>query len=376
MELSHLAIYDHHAHALFPEAVWRAAPLEPYFSEAYDPQVLSRFVRDNLFFRRSIRDLAGFYGCEPSAQAVQEARQRWDYPELCRRMFAEANLTCWLIDDGIWTDRLMSVGESAALTGVPTRRVLRLETELAKLVPQHDSFASLQKAFVALLHEAAPTLAGLKSIIAYRSGLEVTLPGQEVERSYTVLKRGLKPGEAPKLSDKAVLDAALWKALEVAAETGLPVQFHTGYGDPDLDLRLANPLHLRSVLEEPRFEGLKVVLLHCYPFVREAGYLASVYPGAYLDIGLTIPYTSVHGMKSALHEALHLAPLSKVLFSTDAQRTPELFWLAARWGRRVLAEVLAATAGDGDLSRPEAEWAAERILYANAAELYSSSGSR
>lgn len=373
MDLSQVPIYDHHAHALFREEIWRSEPLEPFFTEAYDPQILSGFVRDNLFFRRSIRDLAGFYGCEPSAEAVLEARQKWDYAELCRRMFAEAHITRWLIDDGIWPDRLMGVGESGKIAAVPTRRVLRLETELAKLVPHHDSFSNLLDAFVALLHESAPTLAGFKSIIAYRSGLDFSPPGSDAEQNYGGLKKGLQPGKSPKITDKAVLDTALWKALEVAADTGLPVQFHTGYGDPDLDLRLANPLHLRAIFEEPRFKNLKVVMLHCYPFVREAGYLASVYPRAYLDVGLTIPYASVHAMRTALHETLHLAPVSKVLFSTDAQRTPELFWLAAKWGRRVLAQVLEATVRNGDLTEPEAEWAARRVLYANAAALYQDS---
>ena len=52
------------------------------------------------------------------------------------------------------------------------------------------------------------------------------------------------------------------------------------------------------------------------------------------------------------------------------QRTPETFWLAARWGRRVLGQVLEATAADGDLSADEADWAASRIHFDNAAELY------
>jgi uncharacterized protein len=148
------------------------------------------------------------------------------------------------------------------------------------------------------------------------------------------------------------------------------VQFHTGYGDPDLDLRLANPLHLRTIFEAPELRALRVVLLHCYPFVREAGYLASVYPGVSLDVGLTIPYASVHGMRTAVHEALHLAPLTKLLVSTDAQRTPELFWLAARWGRKVLGDVLDQTIRDGDLTPDEALAAAGQILSGNAAKLY------
>jgi hypothetical protein len=51
------------------------------------------------------------------------------------------------------------------------------------------------------------------------------------------------------------------------------------FGDKDLQLELANPLHLRAVLETPTFARCRVVLLHgSYPFMREASYLASVYP--------------------------------------------------------------------------------------------------
>ena len=59
------------------------------------------------------------------------------------------------------------------------------------------------------------------------------------------------------------------QALELANRHEMPVQFHAGFGDPDLDLRQANPLHLRLVLEDPRFVRVPIVLLHLYPFVRE-----------------------------------------------------------------------------------------------------------
>ena len=72
---------------------------------------------------------------------------------------------------------------------------------------------------------------------------------------------------------------------------------HLRFGDRDLDLAEANPLRLRALLEANEPEGavsdygggdnkerraggwgVPVVLLHsCYPFMREAGYLASVY---------------------------------------------------------------------------------------------------
>ena len=372
MDLTAIPLYDHHAHALFREAVWRRAPLEPYFSEASDPELLARFGHDNLHFRRGLRDLAGFYGCAPTVDAVLDARRRADYPNLVQRMFAEARIGHWLVDDGLWVDDLLSAADCAAMVpGVPVRRIVRLEVELAGMVEQHDRAASLLAAFAERLQGLAPRVAAFKSIAAYRTGLEIGQPAPaEVEHAFAAVRRAVVPGQPPRLAAKPLIDAMLWAALPVAAASRTPVQFHTGFGDPDLDLRLANPLHLRPLFEAAALRGLRVVCLHCYPYVREAGYLASVYPGAYVDLGLTVPYASVHAMRTALHEAMHLAPITKVLLSTDAQRTPETFWLAARWGRRVLGQVLEATVGDGDLSADDAEWAASRILFDNAAELY------
>ena len=50
-----------------------------------------------------------------------------------------------------------------------------------------------------------------------------------------------------RLSSKPVIDYFVVRALRFAAPRAWPLQFHTGYGDPDLDLRLANPLHLRPL---------------------------------------------------------------------------------------------------------------------------------
>jgi predicted TIM-barrel fold metal-dependent hydrolase len=287
-------------------------------------------------------------------------------------MFADARIGHWLIDDGLWTDQLLSVADCAAMVpGVSVRRIVRLEVELAGMVEQHDRASSLLAAFVERLAKLVPEVAAFKSIAAYRTGLAIGRPAAaDVESAFSTLRRSVVTGRPPRLAEKPLIDAMLWAVLPVAAAARTPVQFHTGFGDPDLDLRLANPLHLRPLFEAESLRGLRVVCLHSYPYVREAGYLASVYPGAYVDLGLTVPYASVHAMRTALHEAMHLAPVTKVLLSTDAQRTPETFWLAARWGRRVLGEVLETTVGDGDLSGDEARWAASRILFDNAAELY------
>ncbi|MEQ8757280.1 MAG: amidohydrolase family protein [Coleofasciculus sp. G1-WW12-02] len=66
------------------------------------------------------------------------------------------------------------------------------------------------------------------------------------------------------------MDFLITQALEIATKYQLPIQFHTGFGDPDLDLRLSNHLYLRSLLEDKRFENVPIVLLHAaYPYLKE-----------------------------------------------------------------------------------------------------------
>ena len=116
----------------------------------------------------------------------------------------------------------------------------------------------------------------------------------------------------------------------------LPVQVHSGFGDSDLHVWRSDPSYLKPLVE--RFRSTSFVLLHCYPFVREAGWLAHVYGNVFFDLSLTIPHVS--RPVEALREALELAPISKLLYASDAARTPELYFVAATTWRDALAEVL------------------------------------
>ena len=139
------------------------------------------------------------------------------------------------------------------------------------------------------------------------------------------------------------------------------MQVHCGFGDSDLHLWRADPAYLKPLIE--RFRETSFVLLHCYPFVREAGWLAHVYGNVWFDLSLTIPH--VARPVEQVREALELAPFSKLLYASDAARTPELYFLGAKWWREALAEVLAEA-----LPPDEAEEAGRAILRENALALY------
>jgi uncharacterized protein len=152
-------------------------------------------------------------------------------------------------------------------------------------------------------------------------------------------------------------------ALEANHATGdpLPLQVHCGFGDADLSLPLARPGLLKPLIE--RFDTTPFVLLHCYPFVREAGWLAHVYGNVFFDLSLTIPHVSRPA--EMVRQALELAPASKLLYASDAARTPELYLLAARWWRTALAEVLGA-----EFPAADAEAVGSMILRENAHAVY------
>jgi hypothetical protein len=313
-------------------------------------------VATGLTYRRAIRELAAQLGCEPAEQAVYERRLATD-PDDYAAMLLRATGTEWLlVDDGFpppgaghgWE----KMGE---LAGCPARPLMRIERVAEEALGSSlDALREHVRGEVATAGERG--FAGLKTIAAYRAGLDLGPP--DLAAADAALRR------APtRLEDRALVELVLWDALEANEAAGpLPVQVHAGFGDSDLLLPRVHPGYLKPILE--RFRETPFVLLHCYPFVREAGWLAHVYGQVYLDLSLTIPHVSRPA--AAVREALELAPVSKLLYASDAARTPELYFLAARWWREALAEVLA-----GSLPADEAEEAGRAILRGNALALYS-----
>jgi uncharacterized protein len=116
---------------------------------------------------------------------------------------------------------------------------------------------------------------------------------------------------------------------------------------------------------------MPIVLLHgCWPYVREGAYLASVYGNAHLDLSYAIPFLSTAELRAMTRAALGVAPTTKLLYSSDGARVPELHWLGAHTARKVIGSVLGELVADGDLDAEDARLAGERILRDNAWRLY------
>jgi predicted TIM-barrel fold metal-dependent hydrolase len=310
-------------------------------------------------------------GCAPTEAAVLEARAAIPFGGYVRRCFEAARVAMVLVDTGYRGAENIGVEEMAALTGVRVATVLRLETCIEELIGQTRGLAQLEEALrVRIRGVRAEGIVGLKTIAAYRGGLVIEPRSKEdAGAALAELQQVHERNGTIRLVHRPLLDYLLHAALEEAAASELPVQVHTGFGDDDADLRLSNPLHLRPLLQDERLRSVPIILLHCYPYVREAGYLANLYANVYVDVSLSVPFTAA-GSSARFFEALELAPATKVLFATDAFSIPELFYVGALHGRQALGRCLGQLVADAYLTIPEAEAAAHQILWQNACRIY------
>jgi len=374
IDLARVPVVDNHCHGVSRDqtfddlAIWRQC-----FTESTDPGMARDHVASTAFYRRLIRTLADFLGCEPEERAIFAARTRREGRELTGALLHAANVDTLLLDTGFPpSEEVFPVSELAEIGGCRTGPMLRLEILMESLLAEHHSLEDVKEALVAELHDVRRRgYVALKSIAAYRTGLDIReWSREEAEASFHEYRRVAGAGHA-RLVHKPLLDTLLHVAFAQAARQEVPVQFHVGYGDADTDLLLGNPLYLRPVLQRPDYHGMPVVLLHeCYPYTRQGGYLAAVYENVYLDLSYGIPLLGYGEMLSFTRQALGVAPSSKLMYSSDGIGVPELHWISAIDGRRAIGEALGELVSQGELDLVVAEATGEDVLRANATRLY------
>ena len=367
--LAGLGLVDHHVHGVVKQNPSVAAFTNMITESDRTPVSLDEAMNTQVGFATR-RWVAPLLDLEPHASAAEYFARRiaLGADEVNRRLLSATGIAHYLIESGYRGDEIYDPAGMREITGVKVDEVIRIETIAEKVALSGVSATDFAATFAAELQSATAQAVGVKSIVAYRIGLAFEASAPSAFDVQLAAGKWMKEVEA---SGKArVSDPILMRHLiYAAAALKKPFQFHIGYGDPDLYLHKCDPLLMTDLIRQFEKEEVPIMLLHTYPYQRNAGYLAQMFRNVYLDVGLAINYTGANSA-AIISESLELAPFHKILFSSDAWGLPELTYLGALLFRRGLGEIVDRFVSRGDWSSEDAVKVVTAIGRDNALRAY------
>ena len=303
---------------------------------------------------------APLLGLAPHADPSSYWASRCSFAEadLAGLFLSRAGVSDWLVDTGLAAD-IAGPTEIAEASGSNAQEIVRLEQVAEHAAAGPGDYADT---FREILTRRADSAVATKSVLAYRGGFDGDL-SQPSPREVAEAATRWRDAGGIRLTDRVLLRFGVHEALRL----GKPLQFHVGLGDRDCDLHRTNPMLLLDFLRQSG--QTPIVLLHCYPYEREAGYLAQAFNNVYLDTGLSINYLGARA-EDFIARTLELAPFRKILYSSDAFGPPELHYLGAKLWRDGMTSVLGDFVDRGEWSIQDALRVAELIGRGNAERIY------
>jgi predicted TIM-barrel fold metal-dependent hydrolase len=276
-------------------------------------------------------------------------RSELGWREVQRRFLRATGTDVFCVDTGYAPDRITTPREIAEAAGGTSYEVVRLEgvaESVGAAGVEPDAYADAFRT-AALDAVRRPGVVAVKSVAAYRTGFDLD-PARPSDAEVTEAARSWLGGGG-RLDHPVLVRHLLWTAVDL----GLPLQLHTGFGDNDIRLHRVDPTHLTDWLHLTA-GTIPVLLLHCWPYQRQAAYLAAVFERVYLDVGLTLHHVGPARAGAVLAEALEITPFRKLLYSSDAYGVPEFHHLGALAFRQGLAELLQERVDADELALPDA----------------------
>ncbi|KAM0808901.1 hypothetical protein AB5N19_09244 [Seiridium cardinale] len=385
-------LVDNHCHNLLKPGHRRKVPLLSIASEAQGDDSLES-SKTSLAHIRATKHLAQALGCEQTWAAVESAveeRHFRDSDAWTRRCFQ--GIETLLLDDGFGGgDEIQQYSSHDTFVKSKCKRIVRIETLASSLFtkamtaggqrPPQAVLGTLLTAFRDEISSsiADPDVVGFKSIICYRGGLDIPRdPQAAIENAQQTFgsvielyKKSINPFKRPEQLpfNHVLVHITAGLIHESKMKHKKPIQFHTGLGDNDIILTKSSPAHLQPFITQ--YSTVPIVLLHSsYPWTREAGYLATMYPNVYADIGEVFPFLNREGQEGILKQVLELTPWSKVLVSTDGHSHPEMYLIATTQIRSVMKTIIGGYLAEGQLSTTQAIQLVQDMLFNNSNKLY------
>ncbi|CAN5466795.1 amidohydrolase family protein [soil metagenome] len=371
-DFSSLPVIEDHSHPYVIDKVsGRYNALDSFLGVIGSQEPAALAHRDAMIYQRwATRKLAEYLGCEPTPAAVAKARAAVGDERAYREsLYADARIEGLVVDTG-YPYPPTDVARFLAETPVPVARLFRIEVLIRELLAEKLTWTEFRDRFDDDVRAAVREkgFKGVKSIIAYRTGLEIELSNLDERAGEAGLSGALASPDSMHAS-KRLRDHLLGRTARLAGELDVPFQIHTGLGDAEIVLTKCNPANLSGFLLRPEHRATRFVLVHTYPYMAEAGYLAAAAPNIWCDLSEGIPFAT-SAVDRILATILELAPSNRVLAGSDAFSSPEQVWLGAHLTKQALGRVLGDFHHRDLVTESEAGDIAAQILAGNARELY------
>ncbi|MFI5953013.1 amidohydrolase family protein [Cryptosporangium sp. NPDC051539] len=368
-------LVDHHCHGVVTAAADRAG-VEALISEggAPPPGETNFDTPVGLAIRRHCAPLLDL----PAHAAPEEylaRRFELGTAEVNRRFLGATGTARYLVDTGHNPAGLTTPAQMAALTGNAASEIVRLESVAEELAASGVSPSEFRARYGERLAStvAAAGAVGVKSVAAYRTGFRLDPSPPSDSSVEAAAARWLHSGapdgsEAPAGTGWRLADPVLQRmTLEAALELGLPIQFHVGFGDSDIRMTDVDPTLLTDWIHR---HSVPVMLLHCWPWHRQASYLACVSPNVHVDVGSVLHYVGPRRGIEVLAEVAEVTPFTRLLYSSDAYGAPELYVLGALGFRVAMEALLSDRVESGEWAASDADRIGHLVSHANAERVY------
>ncbi|MFJ4535124.1 amidohydrolase family protein [Streptomyces tibetensis] len=347
--LDSVRLVDHHCHGTVTADLGRDA-FESLLTEGEAwPGVSSFDSPVGVAVRRHCAPLLDLPRHAPPEEYLAR-RSELGWREVQRRFLRATGTDVFCVDTGYAPDRITTPRDIAEAAGGTSYEVVRLEGVAESVGTAGVEPGAYADAFRTAALDAVrrPGVVAVKSVAAYRTGFDLD-PARPSDAEVTEAARSWLGRGGRRLDHPVLVRHLLWTAVDL----GLPLQLHTGFGDNDIRLHRVDPTHLTDWLHLTA-GTVPVLLLHCWPYQRQASYLAAVFEQVYLDVGLTLHHVGPARAGAVLAEALEITPFRKLLYSSDAYGVPEFHHLGALAFRQGLSELLQERVDADELALPDA----------------------
>ena len=377
-------VVDSHCHAFLPEK--EIEPFEQHLTLADHP-IPKMDVVNTFLYRQLVRELSRILNTGGTHQEIVEERQKryeQDPVGYIELLFDDANIETLLVDTGypaeVFSGYSIDLKNFSKIVPSEVREIFRIDLIIYDLIERRLSFEEAVEQLHEKMKNAVKNGAvGLKSVVAYRTGLEIQRGAEDqVRKAYGEMIAQAESGSPVRdvLSSssrhaKTVYDYFVFLGVEASVELGVPFQIHTGMGDaPFIDLRIANPILLHDLINDEAIKDAKIVLVHGgYPYIEEAGFLVNSYPNVFLDLSETIPFISI-GVKEKLLNLFEMAPTTKIMYGSDGFKIPELHWFSSIQAKKALTAALNELVESREIDEESAYEVAKQFLSYNAKRIY------